>query len=343
MSSDLDSILTLQVVDTGIGISEEDKQRLFGIFQMGDSSITRPYGGIGVGLALCTKMLHLLGGKLELESNVGKGSTFTAIFQFQCAYIPFVPKTLKDKHFQVLEISGNPSISYVMRPHCDFYNIEIINDPSLANERLSNIFIYPQPEQLKIARELVKKYSSARIVAFCPSNNVIEAPDVKVMINPVPLPSILSLFNEIVWRKEKVKEVKTLSPPHVLLAEDNPTNQLVMRKMFQKLNIDAKIVENGREAIEALEKEKFDVLFLDEYMPVLNGPSAAREIRGCGDKYKDLTIIALTASHGKDDETECINAGMNAFLTKPVTLQMMKDILSKCASGQITASTKTLL
>ena len=342
MSSDGDAWFKLEVEDTGIGMSEEDQQQFFGIFTMGDSSIRRPYGGIGVGLALCTKMLSLLGGRMELKSVVGKGSTFTVHFPFPSIYVPFFPSTLKQKRYQILELTGNKSIIAVITPHCNFYNMEIITDPALACDRLAAIFVYNNKEVIETARATVKKFPRAKIFMSCEKNEAFQAPDIKVFVRPIPLPNILSIFSEIAWRKQQTEKAQNLAPLHVLLAEDNTTNQLVMRKMFQKLKIDATIVENGREAINELEKSKYDVLFLDEYMPVLDGPSAAREIR-MNEKYNQLTIIALTASHGKDDETICLSAGMNAFVTKPVTLKMMRDVLIKCAQGQITANTKTPL
>jgi CheY-like chemotaxis protein len=340
MSSDSDVWFKLEVEDTGIGMSEEDQQQFFGIFTMGDSSIRRPYGGIGVGLALCTKMLSLLGGRMELESVVGKGSKFTVNFPFPSICLPYYPSTLKDKNYQILEITGNRNVSRVIIPHCKFYNMEVVYNPDQVCDRLAAIFIYPRQEQINKAKEIVKKFPGTKIVVTANKNDKFEiTDDMKVYIKPIPLPDLLGIFNEIAWNKRPTEQLVNLEPLRILLAEDNKTNQFVMKKMFQKLKINATIVENGEEAINELEKSKYDILFLDEFMPVLDGPSAAREIRK-NEKHNQLTIIALTASHGKDDEIICLSAGMNAFLTKPITIKMMRDVLTKCIQGQITANTK---
>ena len=110
---------------------------------------------------------------------------------------------------------------------------------------------------------------------------------------------------------------------NVLAVDDNETNQLVVSKMLKKLGCTYKVVKNGVEAIDAVLNEDFDLVLMDQFMPILSGPEAARIIRNKGGKYETLPIVAMTASILPEDEHECLSAGMNGFIPKPVTLKIL--------------------
>ena len=320
--------LTVIISDTGIGISKDIQKILFNIFSMGDSSMTRPYGGIGVGLALCKKMLSLINGSINLQSEVGVGSTFTVRFPCDAVLVPYVPKAIKEKKYQILILPKRPGIIGAAKPHADFYGIEIVEDESRITDKLRMIFISDNQEEIDHAFDIKKKYPKTEITMISNVIPTVKNAEINYIKSPIPLSTLPDIFSEIAWpKKEEISPEKKYG--RVLLAEDNLTNQFVMRKMFQKLNVDCKIVDNGQEAINSLEKEKFGLVFLDENMPILDGPSAARAIRSRKEEWSNITIIALTASHSKDDETLCLDAGMNAFLTKPITLNEIKDALNK--------------
>ena len=113
----------------------------------------------------------------------------------------------------------------------------------------------------------------------------------------------------------------------VLAVDDNETNQLVVSKMLKKLGCTYKIVSNGTEAVNTVFEEDFDLILMDQFMPILSGPDAARIVREKGGKYATIPIIAMTASILPEDEHECISAGMNGFISKPVTLKILNQKL----------------
>jgi CheY-like chemotaxis protein len=115
----------------------------------------------------------------------------------------------------------------------------------------------------------------------------------------------------------------------ILVVEDNKTNQLVMKKMLQNIGCTFAIAENGREAIDTLERDQFDLVFMDCQMPVLDGLEATRIIRKCGKQYSSIPIVALTASAVEGDEQTCRDAGMDGYLAKPVRIQQIKGVISK--------------
>lgn len=327
MTSDMESSITVKIEDSGIGISTEDVERLFTIFAMGDNSIRRPYGGIGVGLPLCQKMLNLIGGKLELSSIVGKGSKFTVICPFEIYYVPFVPRTIKEKELYALDLTGVDLYHELLEPHCKFFGIPLLKNPD-DSKPISIIFLTNRQNAIDTALEIIRKRKN--VVALMSYNKgeeiLYQGVEIRRELSPVRLGIIVKILKEVAWNKGEDKDNIKIAPISVLLAEDNATNQLYMRKMFQKLGVSLVVVGNGMEAVEKLKEEKFDLVFLDQCMPVLDGPSAAVEIRKFN---KDVTIIALTASHSKDDEMLCLSAGMNAFLTKPVSISNIRCTLMK--------------
>lgn len=324
-----DDNLKLIIADTGIGISHDFQQKIFGIFLQGDNSITRSYGGIGVGLALVNKMLQLINGHITLKSDTGRGTTFTITFPYESELIPFIPSTLKNKqHHQILNLAGQ-RVFQICQPHCEFFCHALISDVELINEHLSLILIENKEECIEQVKEIMKKYPDVQIanvlgpeIPQTVLNNVI---NVRQWIKDLP-----RLFSDLIWRKKIMKKKMSIGNHlKVLLAEDNATNQLVMRKVFEKLATDAVIVDNGADALKMLNNERFDVVILDQHMPVMDGPSCARAIRESGEKWSKIPIVALTASHSKEDENACLSAGMDSFLTKPITIRMIQSLIEK--------------
>lgn len=118
---------------------------------------------------------------------------------------------------------------------------------------------------------------------------------------------------------------------HILVAEDNSVNQMVARKLLEKLGCTCVIAENGEKAIEQLGKESFDLILMDCMMPIMDGQEATRQIRASGSAYSDIPIIAFTANAMESDQLACKAAGMNDFLDKPVTIDRLKEMIGRWA------------
>lgn len=328
LSSDNNQTFVMTVEDTGIGISMEDKKKLFNIFMMGDSSVTRPYGGIGVGLALCQKMIELINGKIELESTVGKGTKFTVTFPFEARCIPYCPKPVREKNFYVLNLTGLAFLTTRLTPFCEFYGLKQVFKPEDIKGYLAIVIITNLKEQVQIALSLMEKFPKVKLYLSYGRGEQLcyEGPEFKIYQRPIPLSILMSFFSETAWRRRLSSFDQSIYSRTVLLAEDNSTNQLVMRKIFQKLGCEATIVDNGLMAVEKLRNNNYDIVFLDEFMPEMDGHSAAIEIRKFN---KQVILVALTASHSKDDEELCLSAGMNDFITKPISISNIRNILVK--------------
>ncbi len=226
--------LHFSVKDTGIGIDKDRLEAIFEPFTQADSSMTRRYGGSGLGLSICQSILQAMGSELKVSSEVGKGSEFS--FEIQ----------VKECPAEVIEES------------------EIVRDSRR-----------PSTSEFKPSGKLEQR-AKARI----------------------------------------------------LLAEDNALNQQVISKLLGRLGYNAVMVENGQEAVDALKRWEFDLVFMDLMMPVLDGVSATKIIRETLPPAKQPVIIALTANSSEDDITNCMAIGMNDFISKPVELQVLEKTLA---------------
>jgi CheY-like chemotaxis protein len=152
------------------------------------------------------------------------------------------------------------------------------------------------------------------------------------LLKPVLPDHLIAFMNGVRYKRQIVAQeaVQTEDgPQRILVVEDNKTNQLVMRKILQNIGCTFEIAENGQEAIETLEKQSFDLVFMDCQMPVLDGIEATRRIRRSGKGYSSIPIVALTASAVEGDERTCREAGMDDYLSKPVRIHQIKGALGK--------------
>jgi PAS domain S-box-containing protein len=215
--------LSVQVIDTGIGMSEDQVKKLFNPFSQADETITRNFGGTGLGLTISKRLAELMSGAITVSSTLGKGSTFN--FKIRCS------------------VGQAPLIAEIT---------------SSADE------------------------------------------------SEVSTPSKLL---------------------HVLVAEDNATNQKLMRLIFQKLGIPVTIAANGLEAIKLSEERRWDIVFMDLQMPEMGGIEATRIIKSGSGLSKDTPIFALTANAFDEDKSACFEAGMQGFLSKPLKISDLQTIL----------------
>ena len=324
--SHTDDSITISIKDTGIGIPESKTKTIFEVFTQLDSSIKRPYGGSGIGLTLVTKLLDLIDGKISVESTVGVGSTFTTVFPYPTIYVPFLPRGLKENKDQIFFIDEK-LVNPISLQYDEFYGYTIITDKNQVTDRIKFVVTPNEEQKYNEAREYKKKYPNILIVVYLTSSKRIQIQSGDI-ISSLPLkPTVMR--NVLLSQKLKAQknESKPLTPPRVLAADDVPTNRFAMDKILTKIDCPHVIVENGKEVIEKLEKEHFDVILLDKNMPVMNGPEAARIIRASKAPYANIPIIAMTASSLDEEKKECLDAGMNLFVTKPITISKLHKLL----------------
>lgn len=311
------------VSDTGIGIQKSKLSEIFETFSQGDSSVTRHYGGSGIGLSLISKLLKLIDGWVKVESVPNVGSTFTAHFPYEIACVPYIHKNLKNKKCYVLDLASVQSYVIVFK-FALFYGLTFINTVSVKKSEIKLIFARNEEE----ANNMDKDFPGTRVIIFTENRQFNEKVTHEVMTEPILPSKLRHLFIEI-KKAKKVEENEETTVAKVLAAEDNKINQLVIQKLLTKLKLDFKVVSNGQEVLDVLKEEKFDLILMDQHMPVMDGIEATKIIRASDAEYSKIPIIALTASTLQEDLDECMAAGMNHFLVKPVSADSIDRVVKE--------------
>ena len=347
------TVIEFAVRDTGIGIAPEHRDRIFAPFLQADSSTTRKYGGTGLGLSISRHLVHLMGGDLTVQSEVGKGSTFS----FQVAFP--VEETLADtvpavrpaglQHVRTLVVDDNPTNRHVLgkllrAAGADADEAESV-DEALAALRsaqrdarpyqlLASDVNMPTRDGFELAQavrddpaltdlRIMLLPSAGRPgdgercrqlgVAAYLQKPVSQVELVESAVAAMAEPSVQGNGTPLVTR-HAIEEARL--PLHILVAEDNVVNQQVVAAMLRKRGHRVKIVANGRLAVEAVREGSYDVVLMDIQMPELDGLEATREIRALLGP-QPLHIIALTADAMEGERERCLAQGMDDYVTKP--------------------------
>ncbi len=343
------------VCDTGVGISKAQQDKLFQSFSQVDSSITRRYGGTGLGLAICKRLTELMKGKIWLESEEGKGSTF--FFNIQQAGIEktaSTPAWMQAEYFngkQLLVLSDNASNRQILEQFFDFWSIktQYLNLAEIGQERLQNL--KPDCALVEIPTlktksqsiiEQLKRIKDSNQCALIVITSICHAnlrSDLFAQCLAKPIRPAL-LFERLEQQFQHEQILTTNQPPtaqaikqatpsslRILLAEDNLVNQKVALLLLKRLGFQADIANNGLEAVKAIEEQTYDVVFMDMQMPEMDGLTATRVIREQTNHPEMPWIIAMTANAMEEDKKACFDAGMNDFISKPIRPQIIKEAL----------------
>ncbi|MEM8896724.1 MAG: response regulator, partial [Bacteroidota bacterium] len=352
------SLLQFSVSDTGIGIPEEKIAKLFKSFSQVDASTTRKYGGTGLGLAISKKLVELHGGRIWVESEINKGSTFHFTIQAEIskvtkASLTHAPLNLSGKNVWILD--DNHTNLLILEKQLASVGIEVktFSNPlmlleTISQETLPDLAILdmhmPEMDGIQVAQVIRKNLKSEKLPLMLLSSVNLSSKEIKrnlfncILQKPARKKDLFRLLHQqlstsdnipgIITPKQTVNETVDLSAFHILLAEDNKVNQRVAQKMLAKFNVKAEVANNGLEAIAFLKLRPFDLILMDMQMPEMDGVTAAEEIRKM-ELAKQPIILAMTANASKDDRDRCLNAGMNDFITKPIKLEGLRDFLKK--------------
>ncbi len=367
----------LSVRDTGIGIPEDRQQAIFESFSQVSATTTREYGGTGLGLAIALRLVNLMGGKLDLQSAVGKGAEFSITVTFPRSSQPVDsgpdPEQLREqlRKYRFLVVDDNGTNRLVLQKvlqhqgvnRCDvvidgYAAVALVGRKMEAGEALPFDFILmdmlmPELDGLETAREIRKICTNPemKIILLTSAYDMVDKltlaeHGIDAMlpkpINPARLMRLLSglaggIENSaqhhavtVVEEKDLIADIRGLK---VLVAEDNVVNQKMISRLLEKKGFAVRIVEDGVEVLETLEKEKFDVILMDMQMPVMDGIEATQKIREQekGQGGSPIPVIALTANAMDDDREQCLQAGMDDFLSKPVDQNALMKVLHKVA------------
>ncbi|MBN9383918.1 MAG: PAS domain S-box protein [Chitinophagaceae bacterium] len=351
--------IRFSVRDTGIGIRPGRQHNIFEAFSQEDSSITKKYGGTGLGLTISNKLLALMNSRLQLESTPGKGSVFFFDIAFKAAHGEALVKKELDKIKRALIVDDNENNRIIVRQMLLLKDInadeakngfEALQILSGGQEYDVILMDYHMPiiDGLETIRKIRQMFSDRTVVqpimllySSSDDEKVIRAcEELKVeqrLIKPVKMQELYHSLSRL-HRKEKGAPVKQgaggqlpmAGASTILLVEDNNVNMLLAKTILKRIIPGARIIEagNGEEALTVFDKEMPDLVLMDIQMPKMNGYEAARRIR---DLYpsKKLPIIALTAGNMVGEREKCLASGMDDFLSKPFIEDALLKILKK--------------
>ena len=345
--------IIFDVIDTGIGIPENRMDRLFKSFTQLDGSSTRKYNGTGLGLAISKELSEIMGGSIQVESETGVGSCFTLSLPFERQLQGKISEQgqFKDVRLLIFEPQENSQrvlLAYLDELGCQyqiatsfFEAKQILQDAHQSQTDFTAVMIdihthladaekmiqYIQHTFPEIKRILMPGLGNSQIKSHIKFDQVEG-----ILSRPVKWTSLISLFNKLFmdnWSPDQDEEqtherVNTIeqnqSNINILLAEDNHVNQLAARRLLERVGYSVTTVHTGKSAIDILQVQEFDIVFMDIQMPVMDGIEASKQIRdpkASNVLNPNIPIIALTAHSEKDYREVCIAAGMNDFVLKP--------------------------
>ena len=349
--------LGFEVRDTGIGIPKAKVNKLFRAFSQVDSSVTRKYGGSGLGLIISKRLVNMMGGEIGIDSEVGVGSTF----HFTIATQPGVESGTFDKPCalgsmegkKILIVDDNSTNLEILETQLKGWNYQVVSASS-GKEALEQMLVsafdlvitdmqMPEMDGIRLAQSIRQQNHDLPIIVLSSLgdtsykdhshlfSSILTKP---VKHNQLCLEITRHLSNPLNSIKVKQAEKQKMTvdfadqfPSNILIAEDNRINQMVIRKTLGRLGFDPVIVENGREVLEAIKQNSYDIILMDIQMPEMDGLEATRQIRRTSGKHP--IIIAMTANAMQSDKEECLAAGMDDYISKPIKVNELKEKLEK--------------
>ena len=354
------------VNDTGIGIPEDRRDRLFRSFSQVDASTTRKYGGTGLGLAISKQLTDMMGGQIGVESREGQGSTFWFVLELEKqagdAAPPEMPVSIRDK--RVLAVDDNATNRAILRTQLTAWGCRVAEaadaeqtltllqeaaevDPFhlvLLDKQL------PDRDGDRLGQEIKDnpRLSSLPLVMITSAGQRGDAVQMKkigfaaYLTKPVKQSHLYDCLTTVLGHSAKPEEPspRALVTRHtlaearkrkarILLAEDNVVNQKVALHVLQRLGYHADAVANGKEALEAVELIPYDLILMDCQMPEMDGFEATREIRRREGTARHTPIIALTAHVMKGDRDKCLESGMDEYLPKPIQPEELATVVQR--------------
>ncbi len=347
----------VEIQDSGIGIPPEAQPRLFQSFSQADGSMTRRFGGTGLGLAISRQLVHLMGGEIGVLSEPGTGSTFWFTLLLPLSDQAPAPLEPDLSGARILLVAAPGSAREVMQRNLEGLGLTV--ECAVASEASAALAGTPLPFKAIVvdgpslgeeAPAWAHGQAPLRPTVLLQSQKGAPGPAVSCLGRPLRRASLhAALATAMGLRPPEAPEGVAAPPPpqatpppkrgRLLVAEDNPVNQKVILRTLERLGYRAEVVGNGLEALEALRRDPYDLVFMDCQMPEMDGFEATAALRrletGTG---RRTPIVALTAHAMAGERERCIAAGMDDYATKPLQLDELKRVLREWVDEAKTAT-----
>jgi PAS domain S-box-containing protein len=353
--------LHFSVTDTGIGIPVDKQQVIFEAFSQADSSTTRRYGGTGLGLAISAQLVELMDGTISLESQPGRGSTFHFTVWFDLdqpgAEMPRgkwrmtnLPVLIVDDNATNRRILEEVFTSWRMWPVAVDGGVAALAElekKSRAGQSFAVVLLdghMPDMDGFTLAQRIAhdRRYAGTGLVMLTSAGEPEDVARCRklgisaYLTKPIKQSELFDVVVSVIG-EPVVERPKSLKKPrskrgglHVLLAEDNQVNQLVAKRILERLGHVATVVSSGREAVSAAQAGKYDVIAMDVQMPEMDGLEATAAIRRWElTTGMHIPILAMTAHAMKGDRERCLEAGMDGYTSKPIRIKELEQALAK--------------
>jgi len=357
--------LRFSVRDSGIGIPQDKIEGLFEAFTQTDTSTTRKYGGTGLGLAISKRLVHLLGGKIWVESTPGEGSTFFFTARFKTSAVGKAKRYIRGhapemKNSKVLIVDDNKTNRLILKLQFESWGMKpmVAESGELAIKMLKDNPTFdlvivdmqmPEMDGLELGRQIKEypEYEQVPIIMLTSLGQITAIPGnifSAQLLKPIKLKELFDEVHDVMVEAQKIPVPKSnfntqleqlnvklaeQLPLKILVVEDNLVNQKLVVSFLGRMGYKVDVAENGLLAFEAAQRESYDVIFMDIQMPEMNGLEATEAILHANTQPRPPRIIAITANAMQGDRERCIESGMVDYIAKPVRIHEIQDSLLK--------------
>lgn len=351
---------SFEIRDTGIGIAPANLKKIFNAFDQEDSSTTRRFGGSGLGITISNKLLEMMGSGLQVKSTLHKGSTFYFKVRFKVGKEDVRKITIPSAIKNILIVDDNSNNQLILRDMLAMFEIQsqVVSNGIEAIELLAK----PHDFDFAIVDFNMPYMTGIDLIRHIRQNMDISRPELPIMLlhstiedselikscreldvdyniaKPITSQQLYFFLNAVENKSEQISNTPNAEIPEfekqhfkIMIAEDNPVNQILAKTLIAKIlpMSDIIIAENGEKAVEYYVSYQPDLIFMDIQMPVKSGLEASKEIRILEGNGNRLPIIALTARALKGEKEECLQAGMDDYLTKPIIYENLRETLCR--------------
>jgi two-component system, sensor histidine kinase RpfC len=355
------SVLRFSVSDTGVGIGPEHQKTVFDSFTQADGATNRRFGGTGLGLAIVRQLSQVMGGEVGLESKLGQGSTFWVVLPFETR--PAAPAAEAEVPFSIILMSRDAGLARTIRLALSAAGTELLEAPGLAELRralaarreaggryhplLLDARALPQ-SPVRFAEDLRTLQADAEFVPVLLREFVgrpdetaeLERSYLTILDLPIDQTALAGAAHALrsfdTARRDAIADQQRHTAMtrerrrlNILVAEDNPVNRKVTAKILERAGHQAKMVEDGDQALDALDTGRFDIVLMDVNMPGTSGLDVTKIYRMAHIGDPHLPIVALTADATTETRRLCEEAGMDAYVTKPVEAARLLEVIDE--------------